>query len=410
MAFIKFNKLWLTLILITTIFSALYLYYTLFPGNIPREVYKYFSPLEISKAQKYHKINRLIYITSFLTKAAFLLWFVFGNNAIKLSYYTEKLASGKYYVNVFLYFIALWVILRLISLPFSLLSHSVQVEWGFSVQTMASWWSDYFKSAALDFVFSSMGVLLLFVALNKWPNNWWVSAAVFLTIIMFVQIYVYPTFIAPLFNKFTPIKDQKIINMVKEISKNAGIKIDKIQEMDASKRTTLANAYFYGFGKTSRIVLYDTLLKNYPEDEIKAVIAHEAGHWKENHVLKSMLIGIVGLVIGLYFLNILIHSSLFLPYGKRMTPAVLAMIYLFILLINFDTSPIQNYISRQMEKQADLLSVEYLRDKKLVIKLQIDLAKKSLLDVAPPPFIEWFSYSHPSTMHRIKLVEKANVK
>lgn len=410
MAFIKFNKLWLILVVIATIFCFLYFYYTLFPGNIPHEVYKYFSASEISKAQKYHKINRLIYISSFFIKAAFLLWFVFRNNAVKLSNYTEQLSSGKFYVNVFLYFLVLWVILRLISLPFSLLSHYVQVEWGFSIQTMASWWSDYFKSMTLDFVFSSIGVLLLFVALNKWPNNWWTIAAVFLTIIMFVQIYLYPSFIAPLFNKFTPIKDQKIINMVKEISINAGIKIDKIQEMDASKRTTLANAYFYGFGKTSRIVLYDTLLKNYPEDEIKAVIAHEAGHWKENHVLKSMLISIVGLVIGLYFLNILIHSSLSLPYGKKMTPAVLAIIYLFILLINFDTSPIQNYISRQMEKQADLLSVEYLRDKKPAINLQIDLAKKSLLDVSPPPFIEWFSYSHPSTMHRIELIEKTNVK
>ncbi|AIS52219.1 Zn-dependent protease with chaperone function [Thermoanaerobacter kivui] len=410
MSFIKFNKLWFVLILIAAIFSALYLYYTLFPGNISHEVYRHFSPLEISKAQKYHRINRLIYITSFLTKASFLIWFVFGNNALKLSHYIENTASGKYYLNVFLYFIALWVIVRLISLPFSLLSHSVQVEWGFSVQTMASWWSDYFKSATLDFVFSAVGVLLFFVAINSWPKTWWIKATIFLTIIMFVQIFVYPTFIAPLFNNFTPIHDPKIINMVKEISKNAGIKIDRIQEMDASKRTTLANAYFYGFGNTSRIVLYDTLLKHYPDDEIKAVIAHEAGHWKENHVLKGMIIGILGLILGLYLLNILIYSSVLITYGKRMTPAVMAMIYLFVLLINFDTNPIQNYISRQMEKQADLLSVKYIHDKNAVIKLQIELAKKSLLDVDPPPFIEWFSYSHPSTMHRIELVQKANVK
>ncbi|HHW56392.1 MAG TPA: M48 family metallopeptidase [Clostridia bacterium] len=410
MDFIKLNKLWLILILIAGIFSILYLYYTLFPGNIPHEVYEYFSPSEIAKTQRYHKINRLIYISSFITKAAFLIWFAFGNSAIKLSHYTEKLSSGKYYLSIFFYFIALWIILRLISLPFNLIHHSVQVEWGFSIQTMSSWWIDYFKSATLDFTFSSIGVLLLFIALNKWPNSWWISATVFLTIIMFVQIYVYPTFITPLFNKFTPVENPKIINMVKEISKNAGIKIDKIQEMDASRRTTLANAYFYGFGKTSKIVLYDTLLKNYPEDEIKAVIAHETGHWKENHVLKSLLIGIIGLVIGLYFFNILIHSSILISYGKKITPAVLSLVYLFILLINFDTNPIQNYISRQMEKQADLLSVQFLHNKEPVIKLQIDLAKKSLSDASPPPFIEWFSYSHPSTIHRIELVEKAKIK
>ncbi|MGB9780764.1 M48 family metallopeptidase [Caldanaerobacter sp.] len=407
MEFVKFNKLWLLLILIAGIFSFLYLYYTLFPGNIPHDVYKYFSPAEITKAQRYHKIIRLIYISSFITKALFLIWFTFGTGAFLLLKYTEKISYGKYYLNVFLYFVALWLILRLVSLPFNLISHFVQVEWGFSVQTMSSWWSDYFKSAILDFVFSSIGVLLFFISLNKWPSTWWIAAFFFLTIVMFAQIYIYPNFIAPMFNKFTPIKDPKIVNMVQEISRNAGIKIDKIQEMDASRRTTLANAYFYGFGSTSKIVLYDTLLKNYPDDEIKAVIAHEAGHWKENHVLKSLLIGTIGLFIGLYLLNIFIHSSITIHPNIKITPTVLSVIYLFILLINFDTNPIQNYISRQMEKQADLLSVEFLHSKEPAIKLQIDLAKRSLSDVSPPPFIEWFSYSHPSTMHRIELIEKA---
>lgn len=409
MEYIKFNKLWLLLILIASIFSILYLYYTLFPGNVPSEVYKYFSNAEIYKAQKYHKINRLIYISSFIIKTSFLIYFIFGKTSIQIFRYIEKYSINNYLINVLLYFIILWIILRLISLPFSLISHFVQVNWGFSVQSMSSWWRDYFISGAIDFIFSSIGVILLFIAINKWHNTWWILATVFLTIIMFAQIYIYPNFIAPLFNKFTTIKDEKIINMVEDISKSAGIKIDKIQEMDASKRTTLANAYFYGFGNTSKIVLYDTLLNKYPENEIRAVIAHEAGHWKENHVLKSLLIGIIGLFLGLYFLNVLIHESFIIEYGKKITPIILPAVYLFILLINFDTNPIQNYISRQMEKQADLLSVQFLHSKEPAISLQIDLAKKSLSDVYPPPFIEWFSYSHPSTMHRIELIEKAKL-
>lgn len=405
MNLIRFNKIWSILILVTAIFFILYIYYTLFPGNVSDNAYKYFSHFDIARSREYHRTNRIIYITSFVIKAGFLIWFVFKYGAIKLSQYTDKISFGRYYINIIIYFAILWIILRLISLPFNLYSHYIQVNWEFSIQSMPSWWSDYFKSALIDLIISGFGTLLFFFAANRWPKTWWLPASIFLTIMLFVQNLLWPSLIAPIFNKFTPVKDPAIINMVNDISKNAGINIDKIEIMDASKRTTLANAYFYGFGKTSKIVLYDTLLNRYPKDEIKAVIAHEAGHWKENHVLKSILIGALSLFIALYILNILLNNTILISYHKRLTPAAISIIYLFFLLINFDTSPVQNYISRQMERQADLLSVQYLHDKNAIINLQIDLAKKNLSDVEPPAFIEWFSYSHPSTMNRIKLVE-----
>lgn len=410
MNLIRFNKIWALLILTALIFSALYIYYVLFPGNVSYNVYKYFSHFDIARARDYNKANRVIYISEFIIKAIFLTWFVFGYGAIKLSGYTNKISYGSYYINIIIYFAILWITLRLLSLPFNLYSHAVQVYWGFSTQSMPSWWSDYIKSALLDLIISGFGVLLFFFAANRWPKTWWIPASIFLTIMLFIQNLLWPLVIAPIFNKFTPVKDPAIISMVNDISKNAGINIDKVEIMDASKRTNLANAYFYGFGKNSKIVLYDTLLLKYPKDEVKAVIAHEAGHWKENHVLKSILIGAVSLFFILYILNILLSNTLLIPYGKKITPAAISIIYLFILLINFDTQPIQNYISRQMERKADLLSVQYLHDKKAVVKLQIDLAKKSLSDVEPPAFIEWFSYSHPSTMHRIESVKNFDIK
>lgn len=406
---VKFNKIWFLLTFIALLFSSLYLYYTLSPNTVSPDVYKFFSHYTVEKSIPYHKESRIINITSFLVQLIFLLWFVFGGFALRLSKTCERLSGGNYYVGIFMFFIVLWAILKVLSLPFSLYSFKLQVKWGFSVQTLQSWWMDYIKSSAIDTILSGIGIILLFFAINKWHRTWWILASIFLTAMLFLQNFIWPSFIAPMFNKFTPVTDPTILNMVNDISKNAGIKIDRVEEMDASRRTTLANAYFYGFGSTSRIVLYDTLLKKYPQDEIKAVIAHEAAHWKENHVLKSILIGSLGIFIMLFIFDILLKTSVTQTRSSKFGHFVISLLYLFVLLINFDTNPIQNYISRQMERQADLLSVQYLNDKDIVIKLQVDLAEKSLSDIEPPKFIEWFSYTHPSTINRIRAIEKSKL-
>lgn len=403
----KFNKIWLLLTFAALLFSLLYIYYTLIPNNVSSDVYKFFSHYTVEKSIPYHKANRIISITSFLVQLLFLLWFVFGGFSLWLSKACENLSGRNYYLGIFIFFIVMWAILKALSLPFSLYSFSLQVKWGFSIQTLQSWWIDYIKNSVIDIVLSGIGIILLFFALNKWNRTWWISASVFLTAMLFLQNFIWPSFIAPMFNKFTPVTDPVILNMVNDISKNAGIKIDRIEEMDASRRTTLANAYFYGFGSTSKIVLYDTLLNKYPPDEIKAVIAHEAAHWKENHVLKSILIGSAGIFIMFFIFDVLLKSSVTQTHGSKHGPFVISLLYLFMLLISFDSNPIQNYISRQMERQADLLSVQYLHDKDAVIKLQVDLSEKSLSDVEPPKFIEWFSYTHPSAINRIRAVEKS---
>ncbi|QSZ27954.1 M48 family metallopeptidase [Aceticella autotrophica] len=402
---IRFNKYWLILVSIAFLFSILYILSVIFPGNISNEVYKYFSNIDIEKSKEYNKTISLLFISSFLVKLIFLLIFTFGNASKELSNLTAKLSFKMYYLHILLFFIGLWLILKIISFPFSLYYYNFQVKWGFSTQTISSWWIDYLKNSLLDFIISGIGIFLFAYAVNKWHKSWWFMASIFLTFMLFLQNLIWPSFIAPMFNRFIPIKDPVVLNMVQDISKNAGININKVEEMDASRRTKLANAYFYGFGKTSKIVLYDTLLENYPKNEIKAVIAHEAAHWKENHVLKGLVIGSIGLFAMFFLFSLILNKTIINPYNKAITPAGLAVLYLFIILINFDTNPIQNYISRQMERQADLLSVQYLHNKEIVVELQVDLAKKSLSDPEPPAFIEWFSYSHPSAMHRIKAVE-----
>jgi STE24 endopeptidase len=172
--------------------------------------------------------------------------------------------------------------------------------------------------------------------------------------------------------------------------------------MDASRRTTRANAYFAGVGQTRRIVLYDTLLADYPPDEVKAVVAHEMAHWRLGHITRGLTWGILGNIVlwGVLFLTLKVTL---LP-SLRYPPHTWAVILLFFLLVSFAGNPVQNYFSRVMEKEADRAAVELTGDPAGAVNLQVDLAARNLSDVAPAPFVEWFSYSHPPAIKRINAI------
>ena len=203
-----------------------------------------------------------------------------------------------------------------------------------------------------------------------------------------------------MFNHFEPVKDPALISMVKGLADKAGIQVKEVLIMDASRRTTMVNAYFIGLGTTKQIVIYDNLLENYPLDEVRAVLAHEMGHWQKGHIIQGLALGILGNFLVWGLLALFLRG--FTPASGHYLPEKWACLQLFLLLILMVTSPLQNYISREMEKQADQVSSELTGDPSSVVRLQINLATKNLSDVSPPEFIVWFEYTHPPVLSRIK--------
>ncbi|WP_203227556.1 M48 family metallopeptidase [Calorimonas adulescens] len=403
MAF-SFNRFWYIMIGITVVFLGLYLWFTTFPGRPAGDAYRYFTEGDIVSARAYASASRMVSAINFSVELSFLIWFTMGTAGRYLSDWCEKVA-GRYTLSILLYFFILWVILRIINLPFSLYSgYFLQKQWGFSTQTLMSWWMDYIKSAALDLVLSATGVILLFFAVNRWPGTWHITAWAFISLWLVVQTFLWPILVEPLFNKFEAAKDPQIIAMVKELADKAGIPVNQVLIMDASRRTTKANAYFTGIGRIKRIVLYDTLLKDYPEDEVRAVIAHEMGHWRQGHIVKGLLESSLGILIMLLILHTFMKIDI--HFNGSYPPYLWAYLTLFFVLASYIANPIYNYESRRMETEADRISVMLTEDPNSVIKLQVDLAKRNLSDMSPPLFIEWFAYTHPSTMHRIEMVEK----
>lgn len=399
------NKIWWMLLILTSIFVILYLWHTLFPGTVRPEAFQYFQEQEISEGRSYISILRLVFILSFILELVLLFWFLGSGRAETLSQQLCRVSGNSLWGGRLLFFIILWLLLRFINLPFSLFAgYYWEHRWGFSTQTLPAWWQDYFLSVGLDFSLTLVGVLLFFVAIDRWPRKWWLAGAAFTSVWLFIQVFLWPLVISPLFNKFEPAQDSAVVQMVEELSEKAGLEVGEVLIMDASRRTTAANAYFTGLGKTKRIVLYDTLLKDYPPEEVKAVVAHEMAHWKHAHVLQAIKWGIISAFFLWGLLYLILGSTVSGRGGYP--PHTWAIVVLFLLMVTFLSSPVENYLSRRMEKEADCTAVMLTGNIPVAIRLQVDLAAKNLADVSPPPFLEWFGYSHPSTLKRIEIIKQ----
>ncbi len=400
----RFHWLWYVMIAATAAFLALYIWSAAFPGQPGKNTYNYFSKQEIGLARDHARTERIVSAANFAASLVFLLWFVMGRAGKSLSAWCERF-TGNYALSLILFFLILWAAQRLIDLPFSLYDgYFLQKSWGFSTQSFASWRADYIKNAAMDIVMTGIGMLLLFFAMNSRPNTWHVAAWAFISVWLVLQSLIWPVLVEPMFNSFQPAKDPRLVTMVKELAGRAEIPVDQVLIMDASRRTTRANAYFTGVGKVKRIVLYDNLVNDYPEDEVEAVVAHEMAHWKQGHIIKGLAEGSIGVLVLLLILRMLIKADI--PFNGHYPPYVWAYVTLFFLLASYISNPIYNYASRSMEAEADRISASLTGDAGSVIKLQTDLTVKNVSDMSPPPFIEWFSYSHPSGMHRIEAAER----
>lgn len=262
---------------------------------------------------------------------------------------------------------------------------------------------DDFKTSLLDIGLTALGGMILFGLFSHWPRTWWAVGGSFFAVWLVFQSLLWPVFVMPLFNNFSKVENPQIVTMVNELAETADLNVNQLLVMDASRRTTKANAYFTGVGSTQRIVLYDTLLRDYDLGEIKAVIAHEMAHWKQGHILKGLLLGILGSIL-FWRLAYWILNSLF-PTGKYSPEAW--SVFLFVLMImSFLSNPLQNYVSRQMETQADILAVQLTKDVSATVRLQRNLATRNLSDVSPPTFIMWFSYTHPPALTRIETIQE----
>ncbi len=405
----RLNAAWLIFIITAGAFSLVYFWFTLFPGGVAPEAGQYFTAEQINRGREYSQGQRLVFIGSFLAQSAFLVWLVFSGRGAALSRRLRHIAGGSFWGGLLLFFFTLWLLLRIINLPFTIFGgYFWQHRWGFSTQTPGAWWADYLKGAGLDLALSALGAALVFCIIRRWPRCWWFFGATLFSLWLAVQMLIWPVVVSPLFNRFEPAGNPALLSTVRQLSQRAGLPVDQVLIMDASRRTVKSNAYFAGLGPTSRIVIYDTLLDKYPMDQVEAVLAHEMAHWRQGHIVRGLTLGALGSFILWGLLFLLLRGSM--PRTGFPPPLTWAVILLFFTLASFNASPIKNYFSRSMEEEADRMAVALTGNAPAAVRLQVNLASGNLSDVSPPDFIRWFSHSHPPAMDRIKNIMQAGNK
>jgi len=291
-----------------------------------------------------------------------------------------------------------------LDLPFSLYTTFViEEKFGFNRTTVKTFIVDLFKGLALGLV---IGVPLLFIILwlmEQAGELWWIYTWMVLTGFSLLMMWIYPTLIAPIFNKFEPLEEGDTLTRIKSLLTRCGFSSNGVFVIDGSKRSSHGNAYFSGFGRNKRIVFFDTLLKMLNDDELEAVLAHELGHFKKKHIIKGMLISFATTFIALAILAWLMKNEWFYHGLGLSTPSTYMALLLFTMVspvFTFVLSPIMSLFSRKNEFEADAFAAKQT-DAKYLIKALVDLYRENANTLTPDPLYSAFYDSHPPAPVRI---------
>ena len=294
-------------------------------------------------------------------------------------------------------------------IPFDIYDTFVlEKKYGFSTITWRLWLTDLIKSVIISAVLMGFMLAAFMAFILYLPGTWWFWAWVFFTMFEILLRWLYPVVIAPLFNKYEPIKDESLKEKITALMAQVGLKAKGIYQVDEGKRSKHTNAYFTGIGKTKRIVLYDTLLASHSPEEILAVLAHEIGHWKKKHILKQLIFMIVASLAVLYFTYLIVNwPPLYSTFGLIYTPvyAGLFLVSLYLSCAGFFLSPIGAAIMRRYEREADKMAMELVGTSEPMINALKRLAKDNLSNLHPHPLYVWFYYSHPPLIERIEYLK-----
>jgi STE24 endopeptidase len=283
----------------------------------------------------------------------------------------------------------------------------IEERFGFNKTTFQTFVLDLLKGTMLALLIGAPIAYVILWVMSIMGTHWWLYAFAFLTIIQFSLIYLYPKFIAPLFNKFTPLEDGEVKIKIEALMQRCGFHASGLFVMDASKRSGHGNAYFTGFGKNKRIVFFDTLLKSLSPLEVEAVLAHELGHMKKKHIQKALIKGLITSFLGFALLGYLKNNVFFFNGHGVQTLTDYTVLALFSMVIGtytFFLTPINAYFSRKHEYEADYFAYENSSAEALISSL-VKMYKDNASTLTPDPLYSKFYFSHPPASERVSYLE-----
>jgi STE24 endopeptidase len=355
------------------------------------------------KAADYTRAKTLTGIASIGLDAALLLAFTLGGGVQILAdwafaHFTDPIAQGMAMLVVFM------LIGSVLEIPLNLYrTFVIEARFGFNKMTLALYLADSLKGLLVGAV---LGLPLLFAVLwlmQRMGESWWLYTwAVWVTFNLLL-LFIYPTFIAPLFNKFAPMQDDTLKARIEALLQRCGFTAQGLFVMDGSKRSAHGNAYFTGFGKSKRIVFFDTLLARLSGSEIEAVLAHELGHFKHRHVVKRIVFTFALSLAFLWLLAQLMQADWFfagLGVQSHATAVALLLFFLVLPVFTFLLAPLNSFTSRKHEFEADAYAAEQTDAQDLIAAL-VKMYQDNAATLTPDPLYSAFYDSHPPALVRI---------
>lgn len=372
-----------------------------------------FSAQEISRAESYAARARLLSYSSYAVSLTIALAFgvtPLGAGLARRVGAWPWVRRLRGWATVPVVVLCLLLAGRLAALPFSLALRERRVAEGLTTQGLAPWFGDRALSLLVSWVMTALLVLLVVAAARRWPRRWYVPAGALAMVLVFAGSYLYPVVVEPLFNRFTPLRDDALEQAVFALADAEGVHVDEVLVADASRRTTTLNAYVSGLGDTRRVVLYDTLLHQAAPAEIEAVVAHELAHAEHGDVLLGTGLGALGAVVGVCALALVLDTRRVqrrAGVAGAADPAATALVMALFAIGGLLTGPVQNTVSRAIEARADRTALEATADPRSFAAMQLRLARRSLADPTPPTVAHvWFG-SHPTVLQRLGLAAAA---
>ena len=412
-------QLWFFIIISLVIFNYLfsnildYINHRNWKDEIPNELKDFYDKEKYKKAKNYalskNKIGLFSSSISFILVISLLFFNGYGiidqfaNSDLFKSFESLKINSS--FIQSGVFFLILFILNSLISIPFSYYNTFViEEKFGFNKTTKSTFFIDIIKSTFLSLF---IGGILLFLALFLYDNlneGFWLWLWIGLSLLMILINMFYADLIVPIFNKLTPLDDGELRNKIEKYSKDVGYLLKNIYVIDGSKRSTKANAFFSGLGPRKTIALYDTLIEKHTENELVAVLAHEVGHFKKKHIFSGLIMSIIQIGIMCFFFELCLKlPEISIALGGSESSFHLGLVGFSIIFspISILSGIIMNYNSRKNEFEADAYAKETFNGEDLSLALK-KLSVDSLSNIYPHPLYVFFHYSHPPLIQRLR--------
>jgi len=349
------------------------------------------------KAAEYTQAKLLVNHFEIIFSTVVLLAWTIGGGIEWLDTIWQVQTDNSLHIGVGL-IISLIILGSLIDLPFSIYRTFVlEQKFGFNKMTAGTFIGDLFKEILLTLVIGLPLIYAVLYLMGTMGEYWWLYVWLVLTGFSLLMFWLYPTYIAPIFNKFKPLDNIELKAKIDNLLERTGFKSDGVFVMDGSKRSSHGNAYFTGIGKNKRIVFFDTLLDGMEDQEVEAILAHELGHFHHKHIRKHMITSFTISLLGLALLGYLINQPWFfhgLGVSHMSDYTALILFTLTMPVFSFFIAPINNYLSRKHEFEADAFAAKHTNADDLISSL-VKLYRDNAATLTPDYLYSAFHDSHP---------------